>query len=91
MLRGWFIDFCISVGLLGWMAVALAHRLNLEEEQHEYLAKAGLVLARHLTITPEAAELRILVRDVGLGASGSVIVPAPLPGSPSKSALLEYL
>lgn len=49
--------------------------LNLEEKQYEYLVKAGLVLARHLTIAPQAAELRVLVRDVSSQALGSVTAP----------------
>jgi hypothetical protein len=51
--------------------------LNLEEKQYEYLVKAGLVLARHLTIAPEAAELRVLLRDTSSEALGSVTVPIP--------------
>ena len=49
--------------------------LNLEEKQYEYLAKAGLVLARHVTIAPDATDLRVLVRDAGSQALGSVTVP----------------
>jgi len=49
--------------------------LNLEEQQYEYLAKAGLVLARHVTIVPGAAEIRVLVRDTASGALGSLTIP----------------
>ena len=49
--------------------------LNLEEKQYEYLAKAGLILAKHVTIAAEVTELRILVRDAGSQALGSVTVP----------------
>jgi VWFA-related protein len=49
--------------------------LNLEEKQYESLAQAGLVLARHLTISPQASELRVLVRDADSHALGSVTVP----------------
>lgn len=49
--------------------------LNLEEKQYEYLSSAGIVLARHLTISPQAKELRVLLRDVGSGALGSVTIP----------------
>ena len=49
--------------------------LNLEEKQYEFLAKAGLVLARHITIAPDATDLRVLVRDASSQALGSVTVP----------------
>jgi VWFA-related protein len=49
--------------------------LNLEEKQYEHLATSGLVLVRHLTIAPNAAEVRVLVRDAGSGALGSVTAP----------------
>jgi VWFA-related protein len=49
--------------------------LNLEEKQYEYMSKAGLVLARHVAIVPEATDLRVLVRDAGSQALGSVTVP----------------
>jgi hypothetical protein len=34
--------------------------LNLEEKQYQYLEKSGPVLARHLTILPQATEVRVL-------------------------------
>jgi VWFA-related protein len=49
--------------------------LNLEEKQYEYLSQAGLILARHLRIEPESSELRVLVRDAGSQALGSVTMP----------------
>ena len=69
--------------------------LNLEEKQYEYLAKAGLVLARHLTIKPEAVEVRVLVRDAGSEALGSVSAPVKAlfgegqPANPVAPAKLE--
>lgn len=51
--------------------------LNLEQKQYDYLSQAGLVLVRHVTITPEAAVLRVLVRDAGSEALGSVTAPVP--------------
>jgi len=51
--------------------------LNLEEKQYEYLAKAGMVLRRHLTIAQNAAEIRVLVRDTNSEALGSVTIPVP--------------
>jgi VWFA-related protein len=49
--------------------------LNLEEKQYEYLTTAGMVLARHLTVAPQASEIRVMVRDAGSQALGSVTVP----------------
>ncbi|HEY2458273.1 MAG TPA: VWA domain-containing protein [Candidatus Acidoferrum sp.] len=48
---------------------------NLEQKQYDYLTKEGIVLARHLTIAPQATELRVLVRDAGSEVLGSVNVP----------------
>lgn len=52
--------------------------LNLEEKQYEYLTTAGMVLVRHVTIAPDAVELRVLVRDAGSEALGSVSAPVKL-------------
>lgn len=49
--------------------------LNLEEKKYEYLSKAGLVLARHVKIDAATTELRVLVRDAGSEALGSVTIP----------------
>jgi hypothetical protein len=49
--------------------------LNFETKQYEYLSKAGMVLARHLTIAPESTELRVVLRDAGSGSLGSVTLP----------------
>jgi VWFA-related protein len=49
--------------------------LNLEEKQYAYMADAAMVLDRHLTIMPETTEIRVVVRDSGSGALGSVTVP----------------
>lgn len=56
-------------------AESLRIGLNLEEKQYEYLSKAGLILGRHLKIEPAALELRVLVRDAGSEALGSVTMP----------------
>jgi hypothetical protein len=50
-------------------------KLDLDEKQHEDLSKAGLVLTWHLTISPQATEACMLVRDAGSGALGSVTMP----------------
>jgi VWFA-related protein len=49
--------------------------VDLEDKQYDYLATAGLVLVRHLTIVPQATELRVFVRDTGSEALGSVTIP----------------
>lgn len=50
--------------------------LNLEDKQYEYLAKAAMVLDRHLVIVPESTEIRVVLRDAGSGSLGSVTVPS---------------
>lgn len=50
-------------------------KLDLDEKQYEDLSKAGLVLTWHLTISPQATEACMLVRDAGSGALGSVMMP----------------
>ncbi|MFZ1006718.1 MAG: IS66 family insertion sequence element accessory protein TnpB [Candidatus Sulfotelmatobacter sp.] len=49
--------------------------LNLEAKQHEYLAKVAMVLDRHLTVAPQSAEIRVVLRDTGSGLLGSVTLP----------------
>jgi VWFA-related protein len=49
--------------------------LNFPEKQYEYLSRTAMVLDRHLTAEPQASEIRIVVRDAGSGALGSVTVP----------------
>ncbi len=49
--------------------------LDLDEKQYEDLAKAGLVLTWHLTISTQAAEACLVMRDAGSGALGSVTMP----------------
>jgi hypothetical protein len=50
--------------------------LNLEDKQYEYLAKAAMVLDRHVTMSPQSTELRVVLRDAGSGSLGSVTLPA---------------
>ncbi len=49
--------------------------LNFEEKQYEVLAKEGIILERHVAVQPQAAEIRIVVRDASSDALGSVTVP----------------
>jgi VWFA-related protein len=61
--------------------------INFVKQQYEYLAKAGIVLERHVTVQPGSNEIRVVVRDAGSGASGSVTVPVkaffPVEASPA--------
>jgi VWFA-related protein len=49
--------------------------VNLEEKQFEYLARAAMVLDRHLVVQARSAEIRVVLRDAASGAFGSVTVP----------------
>jgi len=49
--------------------------LNFEEKQYEYLSSAGVVLAKHLTISPQSADVRVFARDTSSEALGSVTIP----------------
>jgi VWFA-related protein len=49
--------------------------LNFEEKQYEYLSTAGVVLAKHLTISSQSADVRVFARDTSSEALGSVTIP----------------
>jgi hypothetical protein len=49
--------------------------VNLAEKQYEYMAHAAMVLDKHLTVISGVTEIRVVVRDSGSGALGSVTVP----------------
>ena len=49
--------------------------LNLDEKQFQYLAKAAMVLDRHVALQPQTAEMRVVIRDAGSGTIGSVAMP----------------
>ena len=49
--------------------------INFTEKQYSDLTASGIVLLRHLTVAPHAAEIRIIVRDAGSSALGSVAIP----------------
>jgi VWFA-related protein len=70
-------------------------RLDLDEKQYENLAKAGLLLTWHLTISPQATEACMLVRDAGSGALGSVTMPVQAlfegPGNSARPIKREHL
>jgi VWFA-related protein len=62
--------------------------MNFPQKQYEYLAQAGILLQRHVTVLTASREIRVVVRDAGSGALGSVSVPVetffPAAASPSK-------
>jgi VWFA-related protein len=49
--------------------------LNLPQAQYESLAKTGMVFEHHMTVNPQATEIRVVVSDAGSGAVGSVTIP----------------
>ena len=75
--RGGIDLYFLQRGAKGETVAAESQRvgLDLEEKQYADLSNTGLVLGRHVTIAPEAAELRVLVRDVESEALGSVTIP----------------
>jgi VWFA-related protein len=62
--------------------------MNFPQKQYEYLAQAGILLQRHVTVLSASREIRVVVRDAGSGALGSVSIPVevffPAAASPSK-------
>ncbi len=59
--------------------------LNLDDQQYAHMSTAGTILLRHLTVAPQAAQIRIIVRDARSRALGSVAVPTE-PFYPVESA-----
>jgi hypothetical protein len=57
--------------------------INFEQKQYEFLSKAGMILQRTVTALPQSDEIRVVVRDLGSGAVGSVTIPVK-PFSPLK-------
>jgi VWFA-related protein len=49
--------------------------MNFPQKQYEYLAQAGIILQRHLSVKSASNEIRVVVRDAGSGALGSVTIP----------------
>jgi VWFA-related protein len=49
--------------------------IKFTDKQYSDLTASGIVLLRHLTVAPQATELRIVVRDAGSSALGSVAIP----------------
>jgi VWFA-related protein len=50
--------------------------INFEPKQYDYLAKAGIIFESHLSLNAQTSEIRVVVRDAGSGAVGSVTIPA---------------
>jgi VWFA-related protein len=67
--------------------------INFDDKQYEYLGTGGFVLGKHLTIVPQAADLRVFVQDTSSEALGSVTIPVPAlfegPQSPVPPAKFE--
>jgi VWFA-related protein len=49
--------------------------VNFAPKEYEMLSRKGLILQRTLAVAAQAAEIRIVVRDAGSGALGSVSFP----------------
>jgi hypothetical protein len=49
--------------------------VNFDHKEYDSLVRSGLILQRRLGIDPASAEIRVLVRDAGSGALGSVTFP----------------
>jgi VWFA-related protein len=49
--------------------------INFEQKQYEFLSKSGMILQRNVTVLPNSEEIRVVVRDSGSGAVGSVNIP----------------
>lgn len=49
--------------------------VNLDRREYGSLAKTGLTLQRKLQVDPASTEIRVLVREAGSGAIGSVTIP----------------
>jgi VWFA-related protein len=50
--------------------------INFDEKHLAYLSAAGMILLRHLTLSPQSSQLRIIVRDANSAALGSVAIPS---------------
>lgn len=61
----------------GKILAADKHRLglNFDPKQYEFLAKAGIIFESHLTMHADTSEIRVVIRDAGSGAMGSVTMP----------------
>jgi VWFA-related protein len=60
----------------GFLAAEKQHfDVNFSRKEYDFLAKAGLVLQRRVDVDPASSEIRVLVRDAGSGALGSVTIP----------------
>jgi VWFA-related protein len=49
--------------------------VSLDDKQFAYMSTAGLILLRHVTISPDSAQLRVILRDAASGNLGSVAIP----------------
>jgi len=60
--------------------------LSFEPKQYEFLAKAGIIFESHLTMQAETSEIRVVIRDAGSGAMGSVTMPVKSFAPPTPAA-----
>jgi VWFA-related protein len=72
----------------GKILAADKHRLGLsfEPKQYEFLAKAGIIFESHLTMQADTSEIRVVIRDAGSGAMGSVTMPVKSFAPPTPAA-----
>lgn len=61
----------------GNILAADKHRLglNFDPKQYAFLAKAGIIFESHVTLHADTSEIRVVIRDAGSGAMGSVTMP----------------
>jgi hypothetical protein len=50
--------------------------IHFDQKQYDDPAKSGMILQRNVSVLPKCHELRVVVRDAGSGALGSVVIPA---------------
>jgi VWFA-related protein len=49
--------------------------INFTQKQYEDLSKSGMILQRNVSVLPKCHEIRVVIRDAGSGALGSVVIP----------------
>jgi hypothetical protein len=49
--------------------------VSLDDKQFTYMASAGMILLRHVTLDPKSVEVRVILRDAASGSLGSVAIP----------------
>src|SRR5271165_345962 len=49
--------------------------VSLDDQQFTFMSTAGMILLRHVTVSPQSTDLRVILRDAASGALGSVAIP----------------